>query len=156
MVISEALGHRFKITLGLGFFFQDNKWHHVHREESEMTHPVDEDIFGQTRVWVLDTAESIHDFTSVQLLHHLLQTSIYTHTHTHRYVTQTCFPHTRSQISIGKYFNRFLLLCTALYLLYFMEEPWWKLIKLLLIYPDEKWGKYQGSRTMSMFLHQTF
>lgn len=82
MVISEALGHRFKITLGLGFFFQDNKWHHVHREESEMTHPVDEDIFGQTRVWVLDTAESIHDFTSVQLLHHLLQTSIYTHTHT--------------------------------------------------------------------------
>lgn len=41
------------------------------------THPVDEDIFWQTRVWIQDPAESVHHFSTVQLLNQLLQSSIW-------------------------------------------------------------------------------
>lgn len=41
------------------------------------TNPVDEDIFGQTRIGILDPAESIHHFSTVQFLNQLLQSSIW-------------------------------------------------------------------------------
>lgn len=41
------------------------------------TNPVDEDIFRQTRVWILDLAESVHHFSTIQLLNQLLQSSIW-------------------------------------------------------------------------------
>ena len=41
------------------------------------TNPVDEDIFRQTRVRILDPAEGVHHFSTVQLLNQLLQSSIW-------------------------------------------------------------------------------
>lgn len=39
--------------------------------------PVDEDIFGQAGIWILDPAESIHHFSTVEFFNQLFQSSIW-------------------------------------------------------------------------------
>lgn len=56
----------------------ENKQKTIHYTTQKCgTNPVDEDIFRQTRVWILDLAESVHHFSTIQLLNQLLQSSIW-------------------------------------------------------------------------------
>lgn len=41
------------------------------------SNPVDEDIFGQAGIWILDPAEGVHHFSTVELLNQLFQPSIW-------------------------------------------------------------------------------
>lgn len=48
-------------------------------EKRKRAYPVDENVFGKARIGVLNTTETIHDLPAVQLLDHLLQTTIWKH-----------------------------------------------------------------------------